>query len=99
MWSPGLRLLTVGLVLLVTLVASEALAVATVMPEVEADLGDLWLYGWVFSAFFLGNLVGLVVAGQACDRMKPDFILTIVIIGREAVTAGMVHGIRRGASL
>ena len=71
MWSPGLRLLTVGLVLLVTLVASEALAVATVMPEVEADLGDLWLYGWVFSAFFLGNLVGLVVAGQACDRMKP----------------------------
>lgn len=70
-WSPGLRLLTVGLVLLVTLVASEALAVATVMPEVEADLGDIWLYGWVFSAFFLGNLVGLVVAGQACDRMRP----------------------------
>jgi uncharacterized membrane protein len=48
----------------------EALAVATVMPKVEADLGDR-LYGWVFSAFFLGNLVGLVVAGQACDRMKP----------------------------
>jgi len=70
-WLPGLRLLTVGLILLVTLVASEALAVATVMPKVEADLGDIWLYGWVFSAFFLGNLVGLVVAGQACDRMKP----------------------------
>jgi len=64
-------MLTVGLVLLVTLVASEALAVATVMPKVEADLGDIALYGWVFSAFFLGNLVGIVVAGQACDRMKP----------------------------
>jgi MFS family permease len=64
-------MLTVGLVLLVTLVASEALAVATVMPKVEADLGEIALYGWVFSAFFLGNLVGIVVAGQACDRMKP----------------------------
>src|SRR3954468_10016614 len=64
-------MLTVGLVLLVTLVASEALAVATVMPKVEADLGDIALYGWVFSAFFLGNLVGIVVAGQACDRMRP----------------------------
>jgi len=64
-------LLTVGLILLVTLVASEALAVATVMPQVERDLGDLGLYGWVFSAFFLGSLVGIVVSGRACDRMRP----------------------------
>ena len=70
-WASGRRLLTVGLVLLVTLVASEALAVAVVMPQVEADLGDIALYGWVFSAFFLGNLVGIVLAGQACDRIKP----------------------------
>jgi MFS family permease len=70
-WTPGRRLLTVGLILLVTLVASEALAVATVMPQVERDLGNLGLYGWVFSAFFLGSLVGIVVSGRACDRMRP----------------------------
>jgi MFS family permease len=70
-WSPGERLLTVGLILIVSLVASEAMAVATVMPQVERELGDIALYGWVFSAFFLGNLVGLVVAGRACDRMRP----------------------------
>lgn len=46
---------------LVTVVATEAMAVATVMPVVEDDLGDLFLYGWVFSAFQLGTLVGIVV--------------------------------------
>lgn len=59
------------MVLIVTLVAFESMAVATVMPLVEEDLGDLWLYGWVFTAFFLGNLVGAVIAGSAADRMRP----------------------------
>jgi len=70
-FAPGRRMLTGGLVLIVTLVASEALAISTVMPLVEEDLGDLWLYGWVFSAFFLGNLVGIVVGGTAADRLRP----------------------------
>jgi MFS family permease len=64
-FAPGVRLLTTGMVLIVTLVAFESMAVATVMPLVEDDLGDLWLYGWVFTAFFLGNLVGAVIAGSA----------------------------------
>jgi MFS family permease len=82
-------MLTVGLVLLVTLVASEALAVATVMPKVEADLGDIWLYGWVFSAFFLGNLVGIVVAGKASDRMKPVIPFAV---GAVLFVAGLLLG-------
>ncbi len=65
--SPELRALTTGLVLTVTLVALEALAVATVMPVVSADLGGISLYGWVFSAFFLGDLVGIVAAGEQAD--------------------------------
>ncbi len=68
MASPELRALTTGLVLTVTLVALEALAVATVMPVVSADLGGISLYGWVFSAFFLGDLVGIVAAGEQADR-------------------------------
>ena len=39
------------------------------MPIVADELGDLELYGWVYSAFFLGNLVGIVLAGGALDRM------------------------------
>ncbi len=70
-WAPGRRGLTTGLILTVTVVATEALAVSAVMPEVEAELGERWLYGWVFSGFFLGNLVGIVVAGRAADRVHP----------------------------
>ncbi|MEO7572072.1 MAG: MFS transporter, partial [Acidimicrobiales bacterium] len=54
--------------LTITLVAFESLAIATVMPVVAADLGGLGLYGWVFSGFFLGTLLGIVVAGQLADE-------------------------------
>lgn len=67
-WAPSHRRLTTGLVLTITLVAFESLAISTVMPEVRDDLGQLDLYGWVFSAFFLGTLVGAVMAGRAADR-------------------------------
>lgn len=79
-FSPSRRLLTSGLVLIVTLVAFESMSIATVMPLVEEDLGDLALYGWVFSAFFLGTLVGVVIAGTASDRMRPAIPLTIGLI-------------------
>jgi MFS family permease len=68
LWAPERRALVVGLALTVTLVAFEALAVATVMPEVKDELGGLSLYGWVFSGFFLGSLLGIVVAGDLADR-------------------------------
>ena len=55
LWAPQRRALTAGLVLTITLVASEALAVVTVMPVVVRDLGGLRLYGWVFSGFMLGS--------------------------------------------
>jgi MFS family permease len=70
LWSPGHRALTIGLVLTITLVASEALAVSTIMPIVANDLagGDRTLYGWVFSSFVLASLVGIAAAGVMIDR-------------------------------
>src|SRR5256714_4280551 len=65
------RGLTVGLVLNVTFVAFEALAIATIMPLVADDLGGIALYGWVFSAFLLADLVGIVIAGELADRFGP----------------------------
>src|SRR3984957_2793211 len=67
-WAPAHRPLTVGLVLAVTFVAFEALAVATILPVVGRQLGDLRLYGWVFSAFLLASLIGIVLAGTLADR-------------------------------
>ena len=65
------RGLTVGLVLNVTFVAFQALAIATIMPLVADDLGGIALYGWVFSAFLLAALVGIVVTGELADRFGP----------------------------
>jgi MFS family permease len=71
LWSARWRALTGGLVLTITFVAAEALAVVTVMPLVARSLHGLSLYGFVFSAFMLGTIVGIVAAGRAADRRGP----------------------------
>jgi MFS family permease len=68
LWAGPYRRLTIGLLLIITAVAYEALAVATILPNTTAELGGLALYGWAFSAFMLANLFGVVVAGWAIDR-------------------------------
>ena len=82
-WDPARRPLLVGLVLTITLVAFESLSVITVLPVVAKDLGGLGLYGWVTSAFFLGTLIGLVVAGELTDRHGPaaPFCAGLMIFG------------------
>ncbi|HET9680720.1 MAG TPA: MFS transporter [Candidatus Limnocylindrales bacterium] len=69
LWSPARRSLTLGLVLTITLVAAEALAVGTAAVIVARDLGGLDLYGLVFSAFLVGSLFGIVVVGGLIDRL------------------------------
>jgi len=100
-WAPSRRPLTAGLVLAVTFVAFEALAVATILPLVVRHLGDLRLYGWVFSAFLLASLVGIVVAGTLADRAplgRPMlaglglFVLGLVIGGTAPDMSVLVAG-------
>jgi MFS family permease len=68
LWSAKRRPLTLGLVLTITLVAAEALAVQTAMPVVTNELGGLQLYGLVFTAFLVASLLSIVVAGTLIDR-------------------------------
>ena len=91
LWAPQTRALTVGLVLSITFVASEALAVVTVMPVVAHDLGGLRLYGWVFSAFMLGSVIGIVAAGREADRRGPaiPFVAGVVLFGSGLAVAGL----------
>ena len=70
-WAPGRRALTTGLVFTITLVGFEGLAIATVLKVINDDLRDIGLLGWVFSAFFLGSLFGVVAAGREADRSGP----------------------------
>ena len=111
LWAPEHRALTVGLFLTITFVASEALAIAPALPVVRRELGGLALYGFVFSGFMLGSLVGTVLAGREADRRGPTppflvgvglFIVGLVVGGlapsMEVVVLGRVlQGLGAGA--
>ena len=66
---------------MVTLVAFESLAVTTILPQVERDLGGIAWYGWVTAAFFLGTMIGIVFAGEQADRRGagPPYLLGLVL--------------------
>jgi len=91
LFAPQRRALTTGLVLSITFVASEALAVVTVMPVAAHELGGLSLYGWVFSGFMLGSVLGIVLAGRAADRRGPavPFVAGLALFGSGLVVAGL----------
>ncbi len=65
------RGLTVGLLTCVTAVAFEGMAVVTAMPAAAADLGDLHLYAWAFTAVMIAQLVSIVVSGRVADAVGP----------------------------
>lgn len=93
LWSPARRPLTLGLVLTITLVASEALAVATAMPVVARELRGLELYGWVFSAFFLGSLIGISVVGGLIDErgIVVPFVGGLLLFGVGLLISGLAQ--------
>jgi MFS family permease len=86
-WAPERRLLTVALIGLVTAAAFEGMAVPTVLPAMADELGDLHLYGWAFSAFWLTNIVGITLAGSDADRRGPARALAV---GTVLFAAGML---------
>ena len=83
------RRLTVGLMITVAVLAFEALAVATIGPRVAHDLGGDDLYGWLFSAFMLANLVGIVISGHASDRRGPA---AVYVVGLACFGTGLLLG-------
>jgi len=91
LWSAERRPLTLGLVLTITLVAAEALAVANAMPIIARDLGGYELYGLVFSAFTASSLVGIVVAGLLINRLGVlvPFALGLALFATGLVIAGV----------
>ena len=91
LFAPGLRGLTAGLVTTITLVAAESLAIGTVMPIVARELGDQELYGWVYAAFYLGNMLGIVLVGTALDRVpiRRPFAVGVALYAVGLLVAGL----------
>jgi MFS family permease len=90
-WTgPHLRT-TVGLFALAFMFAFEALAVATVMPDVAGDLDGLALYAVAFSAPMATSVVGYVVAGPWTDRSgpRPPIDTGVVVFAVGLLIAGL----------
>lgn len=87
LFSGSRRLPTIGLLLTTTLIAFEALAVATAMPTTARALHGLNLYSFGFTAFLVTSIVGMVDAGARADRRGPARVL---LAGLGAFAAGMV---------
>jgi MFS family permease len=88
---PSPRLTLAGLVLVITVVAVEAMAVATAMPTVVRHLHGLHWYGWSFTAYLLADVVGMVDAGARTDRHGPRGSLVggLALFGVGLLTAGL----------
>jgi len=81
------RATTIGLVIVVTLIAFEAMAIATAMPSAVRDLDGLAYYSWPFTAFLVASVVGIVLCGDISDRVgaaRPLFA------GLAVFTAGLL---------
>ncbi|MGW0808788.1 MFS transporter [Nonomuraea sp. NPDC002799] len=79
--GPEYRTATVGILLVVTLIAFEGMSVSVVMPDVAKELDALDLYGLSFSAFLIASLFANVVAGLWSDRRGyPLAFLTGVVL-------------------
>ncbi len=84
------RTVTVGIVLLISLVAFEAMGVGTAMPALVDDLGSVSSYAWPFVSFVAATVVGTVLGGRWCDQHGPRAMLlgAPVVFGLGLLVAG-----------
>ncbi|MCM3342128.1 MFS transporter [Paenibacillus sp. MER TA 81-3] len=75
------RALTIGIILVVTTVAFEGLAITTIAPKLAQNLDGIHLYGWIFTAFLLSQIIGTMIMGQQIGKrgVTPSFIASIFI--------------------
>jgi len=94
-WQGDLRPVTIGSILAVTIVAFQGLALATIAPILADDIGGRDLYGWIFSAFIIPQIIGTVVGGQEVDRRSPAVVFGVflVLFGLGCVLAGAAPSI------
>ncbi|MGH3822899.1 MAG: MFS transporter, partial [Pseudonocardiaceae bacterium] len=93
-FGPSRRTTTVGVLLLISMVAFEAMGVGTAMPALVADLGAVSLYAWPFVAFMAAGVFGTVLGGRWCDLAGPRIPLVAapVLFGTGLLVAGTAAG-------
>jgi MFS family permease len=86
-FSAALRPTTLGILVLITLIAFESMAVSAALPTAAREVHGLAAYGWAFTAFLIANVVGMVAAGQLSGRSGPRVPL---VAGLACFTGGLL---------
>jgi MFS family permease len=94
-FGPRRRATTIGVLLLISMVAFEAMGVGTAMPALVADLGALSFYAWPFVSFMAASVFGTALGGYWCDRAGPrlPLIVSPVLFAAGLLVAGSSSGI------
>ncbi|MDQ2880322.1 MAG: MFS transporter [Actinomycetota bacterium] len=94
LFGPSRRATTIGVLLLISMVAFEAMGVGTAMPALVADLGAMSLYAWPFVTFMAAGVFGTVLGGRWCDLAGPRIPLVAapVLFGAGLLVAGTAAG-------
>ncbi|MBN9620272.1 MAG: MFS transporter, partial [Actinobacteria bacterium] len=100
-FGPALRATSTGLVILITLIAFEAMAVAAALPTAARAVHGLAAYGWAFTGFLIADVVGMVASGQLSDSRGPrlpllvgltGFVVGLVLAGTATTMVQLVAG-------
>ena len=101
LFAPGRRAACIGAIALISMLAFEAIAVATAMPAVAEALDGLPYYALAFGATLATSVLGMTAAGQLCDRRGPyraslvgltAFLLGLLLAGCAPSMAVLVLG-------
>lgn len=79
-FGPRYLPLSIGIILAAMTIGFEGLAVTTVAPVIAGDLHGLHLFGWIFSAYLLAQIIGTLVIGRQIDKRGPALLFTIAIL-------------------
>jgi MFS family permease len=94
LFGPRTRATTIGVLLLISMVAFEAMGVGTAMPALVADLGALSLYAWPFVTFMAASVFGTAMGGRWCDAAGPrgPLLVSPLLFAAGLLVAGSAFG-------
>jgi MFS family permease len=72
---------TVAVLTTIALAAFDALAVIAALPEIGADLGQVWLLPWVINGFLVASTIAVVVAGPVIDAFGVRATFRVTLVG------------------
>ncbi|QUH04617.1 MFS transporter [Saccharopolyspora erythraea] len=93
LWAPERRNFTIGLILIITLAAFEAMGLGTALPTIVTELDGHRYYSWPFTVFMAASAIGTVLGGRLADRRGPavPLLLALPTFALGLVVAGVAQ--------